>query len=148
MEVFRIDDRLAFSEQPSAQELRALHRQGFDTLVNVRLPAEQPAPEQPEAERIGFRYVQLPIAQPEWSEELFDEFRRVLREHGERAVLVHSAEGARAGILALTCWAANAGWRVEQLEETATRLGLDLPDVATSWLRQHSAAYDSHPRAP
>jgi protein tyrosine phosphatase (PTP) superfamily phosphohydrolase (DUF442 family) len=143
MEVFRIADRLAFTEQPSAQDLRALHRPGFSTLVNVRLPSEQPVSEQPDAERMGFRYFHIPIAQPAWSEEAFDAFSKVLRLHGDRPLLVHSAEGARAGILALTCYGATAAWRVERLQEVAKRLGLDLPYVATTWLREHSAAYDS-----
>jgi protein tyrosine phosphatase (PTP) superfamily phosphohydrolase (DUF442 family) len=143
LQVFRIGDRLAFTEQPSMQELRALHRQGFTTLVNVRLLAEQPAPEQPDAERIGFRYIQIPIAQPHWSARVFDELQRVLRKHGDRPILVHSAEGARAGILALTCYAAAEDWRVEQLAQAASQLGLDLPGAASDWLRQHSAAYNS-----
>jgi protein tyrosine phosphatase (PTP) superfamily phosphohydrolase (DUF442 family) len=145
MELFRIADRLAFAEQPSAHDLRALHRQGYSTLVNVRLPAEQPVSEQPDAERMGFRYVQIPIAQPEWSEAAFDAFYKVLRLHGDRPVLVHSAEGARAGILALTCYAAADGWQVEQLQAAAKRLGLDLPHVAIEWLRQHGSAYRPRP---
>jgi protein tyrosine phosphatase (PTP) superfamily phosphohydrolase (DUF442 family) len=149
LEIFRISDELAYAEQPGFQALKGLRDAGFQTLVNVRLENEQPAPEGPDVDRTGLDYVHLPIAQPEWSEDHFDALRAILRSRGKLPVLVHSAEGARAGILALTCHAAEAGWTVEQLRASARKLGLTIPDAGEAWLRSRGVAYDGHSaRAP
>lgn len=144
METVQVSDKLAFCEQPSFQELAALHERGFHTVVNVRLPTEQWGDEGLDAKRVGLRYVQLPIAQPEWNEHLFDQFRKVVSQHRNLPLIVHSAEGARAGILTLTYHAVEEGWTIEQLEGVARRLGLSIPAEARSWVYRHSSAYDAH----
>jgi protein tyrosine phosphatase (PTP) superfamily phosphohydrolase (DUF442 family) len=143
MDLVKLSDDLAFSDQPTFRELRHLRRLGYRTLVDVRLPAEQLAPEEDAAARAGLRFVRLPIAQPEWSTDLFDEFAAVVRRADGNKIIVHSGQGARAGILTLTYHAVREGWTVEVLEEAARQLGLDLPEASRSWVYQHSMAYDS-----
>src|SRR4051812_24123706 len=102
MDIVKVSPQLAFSDQPSVRELHHLNKFGFRTLVNVRLTSEQPTREELAARRAGLRYVHLPIAQPEWSVDHFRLFDVALRRPHTLPALVHSAEGARAGILALS----------------------------------------------
>jgi len=141
MDLVRLSDTLAYSDQPTFRELRQLRGQGFRTLVDVRLPTEQLADEEEAAAHVGMRFVRLPIAQPEWSTELFDAFQAIVRRANGGKIVVHSAQGARAGILVLTYHAGCEGWSVERLEEAARRMGLDLPEASRSWVYLHSAAY-------
>lgn len=141
MEIVKVTAELAYSDQPSIRELHHLNRRGFRTVVNVRLPAEQRDDEGPEVERFGMHYVHLPVAQPDWSESLFDALAHALRSPRSRPALIHSAEGARAGIFALTLHAAEEGWTVHELERVGQSLGLDLPNAALAWLRRHSSIY-------
>jgi protein tyrosine phosphatase (PTP) superfamily phosphohydrolase (DUF442 family) len=143
MDVFRISEDLAFTEQPSAQDLRAARQHGFRMVVDVRLPNEQLTDERALAERFGLRCVRIPIGQWDWAEEHFERFAAAIAPERARPVLVHSAEGARAGVLALTWHAAEAGWSVDELEAAARRLGLDLPAAAIAWLYRHGSAYSA-----
>jgi protein tyrosine phosphatase (PTP) superfamily phosphohydrolase (DUF442 family) len=146
VEINWISDEIAFADQPTFQDLRWLNEGGFRTIVNVRWTREQPAEERPQVVRAGMRYVAIPIAQPAWSEDHFDRLAAALRDADARPALVHSAEGARAGILALTWHAAERGWSERQLEDRARELGLDLPAAARRWLARRSTP--AHPPPP
>ncbi|HEY7958203.1 MAG TPA: sulfur transferase domain-containing protein [Polyangia bacterium] len=141
MEIVKVTRDLAYADQPSFRELRQLNKQGFRTVVNLRLPTEQLSDEAAEAERAGLRYVRVPIAQPSWSEEQLDAVAQALKSPRSRPALIHSAEGARAGIVALTLHAAEEGWTMHELERVGQTLGLDVPNAALDWLRRHSAIY-------
>jgi uncharacterized protein (TIGR01244 family) len=143
MDLVRVSDKLAYCEQPSFQALRGLRKRGFHTVVNARLPGEQLSDEETNALRVGLTYLQFPVAQRHWSLEVFDRFSALLHDQVPAPILVHSGQGARAGILCLTLHAARSGRTVEELEAQAQRLGLELPDAARAWLRQHGTAYRS-----
>jgi uncharacterized protein (TIGR01244 family) len=141
MNITKLSDDLAFSDQPTFQALRQVRRLGFHVVVDVRMPGEESVPERSTAARAGLRHVTIPIAQRDWAEADFDRMARVLRDARGRRVLVHSAEGARAGVLALACLAGRSGWTVDRLVETGEALGLDVPEPARAFVRRTSGAY-------
>jgi uncharacterized protein (TIGR01244 family) len=145
MDIIKLSPQLAFSDQPSVRALHSLNKFGFRTLVNVRLATEQPTLEESAARRAGLRYVHLPIAQPEWSVHHFQLLDAALRRRHALPALVHSGEGARAGVLALTWHAMKSGWSVEELMSTGGQLGLSIPAAAKEWLYRGDGA--SYPEA-
>jgi len=46
--------------QPTDEELRALHERGYSTVINIRMPEEQPEPEGPKASAAGLTYASIP----------------------------------------------------------------------------------------
>ena len=139
MDIQKISVEIAYCDQPTAQDLQFLREQGVRTLVNVRLPGELLFDEEGIAEQRGLRYVHIPIAQREWSTDHFVELDKALERYHALPAVVHSAEGARAGILALAWYACHHGWAVDEVLRYARTLGLDMPAAALDWLRAKGA---------
>ena len=57
-----IDERLATGGQPLLDQLPALKREGFRTIINLREPSEyDEATESAEVRRLGLRYLSIPF---------------------------------------------------------------------------------------
>jgi uncharacterized protein (TIGR01244 family) len=140
MDIFKLDADLAYGEQPTFHDLKWLNEGSYRTVVDVREGWEQPEQEWANAERAGLRFVHVPVGE-RWTEEPFDRLAAILDDPGALPVYVHCDTGARSGVIALVCHAARRGWTVEQLDRTASRLGLDVPTAARRWLLRRSAAY-------
>lgn len=88
--------------QPSPDQLASLAAEGVRTVINLRAPTEEAEfDEASEADRLGLRYVSIPVAGPQdvsaetaarFSRE-FEDARRV------GGVLIHCASANRAGAL-------------------------------------------------
>lgn len=90
------------SGQPTPEHLAELGREGVRTVVNLRAPGEPTEyDEAAEADRLGLRYVALPIAgAADLDRERVREFGRVLDEaRRDGGVLIHCASSNRAGAL-------------------------------------------------
>lgn len=90
------------SGQPSPADLAGLVARGVRTVINLRAPGEPIGyDEGHEVERLGLRYVSMPVAGPEdVTPETTARFSEILEEavhHG--AVLVHCASANRVGAL-------------------------------------------------
>jgi protein tyrosine phosphatase (PTP) superfamily phosphohydrolase (DUF442 family) len=142
MEVMWLTNDLAYAEHPARQDLWALDKLTFRSLVNLRLPTEERTPTG-DAERLGLHTFEIPIesAAAVCGEHL-DALDQALRGADRFPALVHAPQGARAGVLALAWLAADQSWTVERLDAEATRLGLDIPDAARSWVLGRSGAYE------
>lgn len=88
--------------QPSPAQLASLAAEGVRTVINLRAPGEQVEfDEASEAERLGLRYVSIPVAGPqdvtaETAARFSREFEDATRAGG---VLVHCASANRAGAM-------------------------------------------------
>jgi uncharacterized protein (TIGR01244 family) len=90
------------SGQPAPGDLAALAAQGVRTVINLRAPEEPPGyDEAGEAERLGLRYVSIPVAGPQdITTGTVARFSRELAEAGHHGgTLVHCASSNRAGAL-------------------------------------------------
>lgn len=90
------------SGQPSPEDLAGLEARGVRTVINLRAPGEPVGyDEAREAERLGLRYVSIPVAGPgDLTPETTTRFSEVLEEAGRHgAVLVHCASANRVGAL-------------------------------------------------
>lgn len=88
--------------QPSPAQLASLAAEGVRTVINLRAPTEQVEFDEPsEADRLGLRYVSIPVAGPQdVNTETAARFSREL-EDAMRAggVLIHCASANRAGAM-------------------------------------------------
>lgn len=88
--------------QPSPDDLAGFARQGVRSVINLRAPGEPVEyDERSEAERLGLRYVLLPVAGAEdITVEAVARFSRTLEEAGRHGgTLVHCASSNRVGAM-------------------------------------------------
>lgn len=90
------------SGQPSPDDLARLAKEGVRTVINLRAPTEPAGyDEAREAERLGLRYIAIPVAgaqdvTPETTARFSRELEQARRDGG---VLVHCASANRVGAL-------------------------------------------------
>ncbi len=90
--------------QPSEAALAVLADQGFKTIVTLRAASEESFDEAASCEKVGMKFVRLPIGSPEhMTDELFRNVSKLLRAaEPEGKVLLHCAAANRAGAVWLT----------------------------------------------
>jgi uncharacterized protein (TIGR01244 family) len=131
-----INDKLAVSPQPTKAELQRFAELGYRTIINNRPEGEEPgqlsaAEAQAEAERLGMRYVHIPVKLATLSKADVEGFRQAVEE-GPRPVLAHCKSGTRSYLL----WAAGQALHEDrdprQLAAEAAGAGFNLavlPDL-------------------
>jgi uncharacterized protein (TIGR01244 family) len=88
------------SGQPSAAQLAAAAEAGFTTVIDLRTPGEDRGfDEQAEVERLGLRYLSLPVAGADGVTYANAEALDALLADLDKPVLVHCSSGNRAGAL-------------------------------------------------
>lgn len=108
--------------QPSAQQLQDAARAGVSTLIDLRAPAEDRGyDEQATAERLGLRYVRLPITGAADINEANARTLDRLLKQDPNTTLLHCASGNRVGALLALAHARVDGASTEQ----ALQLGRD-----------------------
>jgi len=120
---------LATAGQPTPEALRALKRQGFRTVINLRAESE-PGVKEEEAivKAEGLRYVSVPIAPASLSQSQVDAVAKALDDPAAGPILLHCGSANRvAGV-----WAAMEVQRGKSYEEAlaeARKIGLTSPAV-------------------
>ncbi len=108
--------------QPTADQLARAAASGYKTVVNLRVPGERGADDEPaQVERLGMAYVALPIDGAEGITEANARELRRLLDGAERPLLLHCGSGNRVGALL-----ALAAYHVDgKSAEESIRYGLD-----------------------
>jgi protein tyrosine phosphatase (PTP) superfamily phosphohydrolase (DUF442 family) len=75
--------------QPTNEEITGLRERGFGTVINVRMPDEQPEPEEPVVTAAGLRYAAVPFTGTALSEEHVRRVREAVDAAGGEPVLLH-----------------------------------------------------------
>lgn len=113
--------------QPTPEQLAALAREGVRTVINLRAPDEAvDYDEAAEAERLGLRYVALPVrGADDLDRERVREFGRELDAARSRGpVLIHCASGNRVGAMVALDEALNRGCDLDSALDQGRRAGL------------------------
>ncbi len=115
---------LYVSGQPSQAQLQALPGTGVDTVIDLR-QADEPRgyDEQAAAERLGLRYVRLPVAGAAGLTDANVSALRQMLAHSDGKVLLHCASGNRAGAL-LALLARRDGADLDTALELGRRAGM------------------------
>lgn len=90
---------ILMSSQPTEEGIRNARKMGVRTIVNLRVPEEEPFNEGALCRELGIRYLTPSFRGPnELNQSKVAELRALL-ENAERPVLVHDSSGERAGAI-------------------------------------------------
>ena len=119
----RVDGRLAFAGQPSADELRALAAAGVRVL-DLRRPEEGRGFDQPAlAEELGLDYANVPVDAPALGDpQVHRAFKEALESDGQ--LVVHCASGNRVAGLYYAYLVNEQGMSRDEAKQRAKELGL------------------------
>lgn len=123
-----LNDSFAVSTAPPSEgDLRALAKDGYKAIVNLRCQDEADQPIAPDLEgevaaSLGLEYRHLPVAGSAMSHELVDEFRASV-EALPKPVLVHCASGKRAGAFTMMHLATQQGMGGDATLQQAADMG-------------------------
>ncbi|MDF1587275.1 protein tyrosine phosphatase family protein [Marinimicrococcus flavescens] len=149
IEKIAINDRFTVGKaQPSAEAVPQIARDGFRSVVNLRVEGADgqkmsPAEEGEAVRRAGMSYFHLPVKADSLSDGLVDRFREgVAGLPGP--VFVHCASGKRAGAFTMMHVAAEQGMSGKEVLAKAAEMGFecDTPQLE-SFVRDY---VDSHRR--
>jgi uncharacterized protein (TIGR01244 family) len=129
--------------QPTPAHLAELAREGVRTVINLRGPDEPvDFDEAAEAERLGLRYVALPVTGPgDLDRDRVRRFGAVLDEaRREGGVLIHCATSNRVGAMVALDEALNRGCALAQALERGRSAGLTTLEPAVVALAEREGA--------
>jgi len=114
----RVDERFSTAGQPSAEQLQAAARDGFQLVINLATfdPERSLKDEAGLVQSLGMQYEHIPVAwdRPQVSD--FEAFERVLKQAGTARTLVHCAANFRASAFYALYAQKNLGWSEGQAE--------------------------------
>ncbi|WP_312236915.1 sulfur transferase domain-containing protein [Stenotrophomonas sp.] len=126
--------------QPSAAQLQQAAEAGVTTVIDLRQPDEDRGfDETAAAERLGLRYVRIPVAGAAGLTQANARALRATLAQSTGPVLLHCASGNRAGAL-LAVLQAQDGASVEQALELGRRAGMTSLEAPTRVLLEQDAA--------
>jgi len=111
--------------QPSAANLAAFKAAGGAVVLDLRDPMERrPLDEPVTSATLGLEYVNVPVGAGTLSDATLDRVLAVLRQAGDRVVLVHCASGNRVGGALIPFLMLDQGLEEEDAVGQAMRAGL------------------------
>ena len=141
----RINDKLCTGGQPTLDDLAHLKAEGVKTILNLRQASEFNFEEETaKAKELGLRYIHIPVNNADLKPEAVDEFLKAMDDPNSRPMFIHCHTANRVGAFWLVYRVVKDGWKLEDAEEEAKKVGLRNPalrDFALEYIR-------THPKAP
>ena len=122
--LYKVDDVLYSSGQPSPEDFKALSEQGIKHIVNLRPPFEMDWDEGAWVESLGMSYHNIPVDGAGVNFENAALLANKLQDIGGEPTLVHCASGNRNGALAALIAAQDRQMDVESAIAEGRRWGL------------------------
>lgn len=139
----RVNERVAVAGQPTPEQVAALAKAGFRTVINLRPEAEFPASAETKAAAdAGLFYVSIPFVTAKPSSNAVEEFLRVSESADIYPVLIHCATANRASAFWLVRRVLRDGWTFDDAEKEAKANGLtheSLRQFALEYIEAHAA---------
>jgi uncharacterized protein (TIGR01244 family) len=138
----RVNKEFCTGGQPRNEHLAKLKEEGVRAVINLRQPGEHRAEEEKaEAERLGLRYFNIPVAFGEPKEEQATEFLRLTDDAANRPAFIHCTGAIRVGAFWMIRRVLRDGWTVEDAEKEAEKIGLreapHLNEFARAYIEKH-----------
>lgn len=125
---FKVGD-FYLAGQPTAEGFREAKQKGVRTVINLRIPAENPGFDEPALmKELGLEYIAIPLTPQTIEASQADEFLAALGA-APKPVLIHCATGNRVSGLWAIHLAVNHGLPVEEALEAAGKSGLRSPEL-------------------
>lgn len=137
----RINDKICTGGQPTLDDLARLKADGIKAVINLRQSSESNVEEEAaKAKELGMRYFHIPVNGDAPKPESADEFLKVMADAANRPVFIHCTSANRVGGFWIIYRVLKDGWKQEDAEEEAKKVGLRSPvlrDFALEYIRTH-----------
>lgn len=123
----RVDAVVACGGATETAALEGLAKDGFKTVINLRLPTEPGANIEQNAARareLGLNYVSLPLNGQQPDPKVADRFLEVVANKANQPVYIHCGSASRVGGMWLIKRVLLDGWPVDKATEEAKFIGL------------------------
>jgi uncharacterized protein (TIGR01244 family) len=128
----RVDATVACGGATSIEALPHLRDQGFNAVINLREASERGADideSRQAAEKVGLRYVHIPMSGKDPAPETADAFLRAVTDPANSPVYIHCGSANRVGAMWLIKRVVDDGWDVDRATQEAERIGLKSPEL-------------------
>jgi uncharacterized protein (TIGR01244 family) len=123
----KVDAVVACGGATETSALEGLAKDGFKTVINLRLPTEQGANIEQNAARakeLGLHYVSIPLNGQQPDPKVADRFLEVVANKANQPVYVHCGSASRVGGVWLIKRVLLDGWAIDKATEEAKFIGL------------------------
>jgi uncharacterized protein (TIGR01244 family) len=134
----RVNEAFCTGGQPAIEHLAELKAEGVRAIINLRTPGEHAAAaEASEAEKLGLRYLNIPVISADPKDEQATEFLKLTDDPANRPAFIHCAGAVRVGAFWMIRRVLRDGMTVEAAEEEARKIGLNNAPKLTEFARQY-----------
>ena len=138
----RINKEFCTGGQPRIEHLTKLKDEGVKAIINLRQPSEHRADEEKaEADRLGLRYFNIPVAFAEPKEEQATEFLKITDDPDNRPAFIHCTAAIRVGAFWMIRRVLRDNWTIEEAEKEAEKVGLreapHLKEFVRAYVEKH-----------
>lgn len=148
----RVNKDFCTGGQPRLEHLEKLKADGVKAIINLRQPSEhRAAEEEAKAKELGLRYFNIPVAFGNPNEEQVSEFLKITDDPENRPAFIHCTAAIRVGAFWMIRRVLRDGWKVDDAEAEATKIGLrESPhwnEFARKYIETHrpKASLPAHP---
>jgi outer membrane protein assembly factor BamB/protein tyrosine phosphatase (PTP) superfamily phosphohydrolase (DUF442 family) len=121
----RVNDQFCTGGQPRMEHLDKLKAEGVKAIINLRRPTEHRAEEEEaRAKELGLRYFNIPVVYGDPKDEQATEFLKVTDDPANRPAFIHCTAAIRVGAFWLIRRVLRDGWKFEDAEAEAQKIGL------------------------
>ena len=120
----QLDDRVATSGQPTEAQFSLVRKAGYTTVINLAPKSHENAlgNEDEILERMGIRYIHLPVVFTNPTREDFDRFVDVLESCDDDRIWVHCAANMRVSAFFFKYRTERLGWSSDEAETDLHRI--------------------------
>lgn len=148
----RVNKDFCTGGQPRLEHLEKLKAEGVKSIINLRQPSEhRAAEEEAKAKELGLRYFNIPVVFTNPNEDQVTEFLKVTDDPENRPIFIHCTAAIRVGAFWMIRRVLRDGWKIEDAEAEATKIGLrESPhwnEFARKYIEKHrkAASLPAHP---
>jgi uncharacterized protein (TIGR01244 family) len=119
-----VTESLAIGNIVSPEELKEIHQQGYQTIIDLCMLNEANQLNAESVEQLGFEFISLPIDRLNLSPATLETFIQTVNT-APKPIYTRCASGLRAGVLTLLTLAVEQDWTEQHYLERRQALGLE-----------------------
>ena len=139
----KVDAVVACGGATETTALEGLARDGFKSVINLRLATEQNANIELNAARakeLGLKYIHIPFNTQQADHKVIDQFLAAVADKSNQPAYVHCGSASRVGAVWLAKRVMQDGWTIEKATEEAKFIGLR-SEALEKFARDYIAAH-------
>ena len=139
----RVDATVGCGGAVDPAAVAALKKEGFVSMINLRLPTEEGAnvdAERAAAQAAGMKYIHLPFNAAQPDPKVVDSFLAAVADRSNQPVFIHCGSASRVGGMWAIKRALNDKWPLEKAIAEGKAIGLNNPGLeafVTDYIKTH-----------